>query len=248
MFACCGARSVSSSKKLDRKDLELRKIRDDKAEKEMLRLKSELQKLLSENSRLEVDLKSASSEIEERKKETDRLKHEAKLKVIENIQATKYNVIHHRNEEQTDDTTNKEMDEKHDEEEEIVIEDWSTGEFTRSRVVKKATTFGDGNLRTYDLTSDRIPHDTKSVRSTIWQSTANMCTSIKRDELKEMFGMLFKDFDEMFTPLSLEERKEMRQHGKKSSRRKTDSEVPTVKSQRVERVKIRAYVHTLSLS
>ena len=203
MFTCCGARSA---KTIDRKDLELKEIRDaeaEKAKKEIRRLKSEiaseklkLEKVLSQNERLEMDLKSASSEIEERKKETDRLKHEAKLKVIENIQATKYNVIHHRNEEQTDDTTNKEMDEKHDEEEEIVIEDWSTGEFTRSRVVKKATTFGDGNLRTYDLTSDRIPHDTTSVRGVrAWSSRiSSLSLTLTRTTSSEVLEQQFTPY------------------------------------------------------
>ena len=201
------------------------------------RERAKLSKILSENKRLEHDLKSATNEIEERKKETDRLKHEAKLAVIKNLNATKYiNVT--RKPSVAEDESGKDTNETHEEEDQEIVKDWTTGEFTRSRVVKKATTFGDGNLRTYELTSDRVPRDAQSVRSTIWQSTASMM--LRGDDLNDMFRTLFKDFDEMFAPLSREERKSRRSQASRGSS-KTPRHIPTVKSQRVTRVKIRAY-------
>ena len=111
------------------------------------RERAKLSKILSENKRLEHDLKSATNEIEERKKETDRLKHEAKLAVIKNLNATKYTNVT-RKPSVAEDDSGKDTNETHEEEDQEIVKDWTTGEFTRSRVVKKATTFGDGNLRT----------------------------------------------------------------------------------------------------
>ena len=139
MFNCCGARKASSSSKnIDRSALELRRIRDDEArlrsslEKERVRLS----KVLSENKRLEENLKSASDEIEKRKREMDRLRHETKMRVVQNLTTTYHGgdaVV------KTVDTTHKESKEHQfqNDAEPTVTEDWSVGPFTKSQIVKK---------------------------------------------------------------------------------------------------------------
>jgi len=266
-------KASSSSENIDRSALELGRIRDDEArlrsslEKERVRLS----KVLSENKRLEENLKSASDEIEKRKREMDRLRHETKMRVVQNLTTTYHGgdaVV------KTVDTTHKESKEHQfqNDAEPTVAEDWSVGPFTKSQIVKKATMFGDGSLRAvrgfslslslihthtltpiystqYILTSNQVPQDITPVKSTIWHGTASMLSTMEKDDLNDMFRNLFKDFDEMFTPLSISERRERRQYRKNSSKKDSSKHTaaPSAKSRRIGRVKIRAYENRIPL-